>query len=130
MAVAGKSFSKLKFSYSLINLWTAKLFHLRDIFPNRIRSENLNRRNGCCRYVRNEREIGDGQLVANKVFLLGENTLEDTQNTDDLLLVSFDGRWDLLSVVHAEPRCLAVVRSDVKQNHLRSAGGTIDAKEN
>ena len=81
-------------------------------------------------YVRNERKIGDGQLVANKVFLLGENTLEDTQNTDDLLLVSFDGRWDLLSVVHAEPRCLAVVRSDVKQNHLRSAGGTIDAKEN
>ena len=66
-------------------------------------------------YVRNERKIGDGQLVANKVFLLGENALEDTQNTDDLLLVSFDGRWDLLSVVHAEPRCLAVVRSDIKK---------------
>ena len=116
MAVAGKSFSKLKFSYSLINLWTAKLFHLRDIFPNRIRSENLKTGGmDVIGYVRNEGKIGDGQLVANKVFLLGENALENTQNTDDLLLVSFDGRWDLLSVVHAEPGCLAVVRSDIKK---------------
>ena len=74
-------------------------------------------------YVRNERKIGDGQLVANKVFLLGENALENTQNTDDLLLVSFDGRWDLLSMVHAEPGCLAVVRSDIKKKIILDQPG-------
>ena len=62
-------------------------------------------------YVRNERKIGDGQLVANKVFLLGENALEDTQNTDDLLLVPDNGTGNVLRCKRQEPARLAVVWS-------------------
>ena len=65
--------------------------------------------------IRDEADIGSAVFLADEPPVLGEDALQNAEDTDDLLLVSFDGRWDLLSMVHAEPGCLAVVRSDIKK---------------
>jgi hypothetical protein len=61
--------------------------------------------------VRDEREICDCHLVTDQPRLLGENTLEHTEDTQHLLLVALDCARDLLRMVSHEPRCLAIVRS-------------------
>jgi hypothetical protein len=79
---------------------------------------------------RNEREVRDGDFLAHEILLVGENTIQDGDDSDDLLrdvsdvkhqsdhetrthllLVTFDGSRQFKLVEPHEVCSLAVVRS-------------------
>ena len=63
------------------------------------------------RCLRDETEVGDAALVAYEPFLRREHALEHAEDTQDLLLVAFNGTRNLLGRKEHEPARLAEVRA-------------------
>lgn len=61
--------------------------------------------------ARNERQISDGRPVTCQPSLLGENGVEHTEDTVDLVLVPLDGARQMIGVGEGEPCELPVVRA-------------------
>ena len=100
-AVGGYSLAK---SNSSPKSFRAKLFHL-DHGP----SARCAVTSG--KHLRDERKVGDRGLASNEPLRLRKDTIEDTEDALDLVLVALNCAWDLLRVVEREPRRLAVVRA-------------------
>ena len=62
--------------------------------------------------IRDEADIGSAVFLADEPPVLGEDALQNAEDTDDLLLVPYDGTGDLLGCKQQEPARLAVVWSD------------------
>ena len=81
--------------------------------------------------LRDERQIGNSVPVPNEPLLLRKDAFEDTEHSENLVLVAVDGALDLLGVVHREPKVLTEVRAIKKSclthTKFRRAGGrTLD----
>jgi hypothetical protein len=98
-AVAGHSFSTSKPSEKRV---IASTFHLgRRKYHFCISSMSLN--------VRNKRDICDSELATDEPLLFGQNALQDTENTNDLIFVPLNGAGYLFWVSVTEPRSLTEV---------------------
>ena len=84
----------------------AKLFHLcHDVIntSHRVTGDQIDERD--------ERDVSDSGLVAYEPLPLGQDTLEDTEDTQDLVLVALLCGGDLLRVEECEPGGLTEVRA-------------------
>lgn len=69
--------------------------------------------------VRDERHVDDGQLPADEPLLLGQDTLQDAEHTQDLFGIAFDSTWNLFAMQVLEPEGLAEVRAASVWRHCK-----------